>query len=288
MKEALPSPDVFRYLDFRRYMSDWFRWKKLKNPRFSHRMVARMAGRKGSGWFANIASGAKTPSAASVRDLVGVMRLDGEAAEFFELLASLATARTIEERTERLEQIFSHPLSEKVRQVEGAYWEYLSEWYHVAIRELAALGDFCPDADWVRRRLSFRLSHDEAVKGIETLRRLGMIARDEEGRWRAAEPHVETGAEISGVIGFHYHRAMLRLAERSLELPGSSRFVGAATLPVSADRVEGLRQEVFAFLRKMTSQAHLAEGDPEHVLQLNVQLFPFTTSGDGDAEDDVE
>lgn len=31
------SPVVFGYLDYRKYLRDWFDAKKLRNPRYSHR-----------------------------------------------------------------------------------------------------------------------------------------------------------------------------------------------------------------------------------------------------------
>ena len=31
-------PSVYDHLDHRAYLNAWFRWKQLKNPRYSHRL----------------------------------------------------------------------------------------------------------------------------------------------------------------------------------------------------------------------------------------------------------
>ena len=36
-------PDLYAYLDYRKYLEDWFDARKAANPRFSHRMFARRA-----------------------------------------------------------------------------------------------------------------------------------------------------------------------------------------------------------------------------------------------------
>ena len=42
----MSAPSPYDYLDYRAFLGAWFEHKKQANPRFSHRMFARMAGQK--------------------------------------------------------------------------------------------------------------------------------------------------------------------------------------------------------------------------------------------------
>ena len=40
----MDGAEIYRYLDYRKFLADWFREKKEANPLFSHRAFARKAG----------------------------------------------------------------------------------------------------------------------------------------------------------------------------------------------------------------------------------------------------
>ena len=54
------SPVVFGYLDYRKYLRDWFDAKKLRNPRYSHRAFSRRTGQRSPSFLADVIKGAET------------------------------------------------------------------------------------------------------------------------------------------------------------------------------------------------------------------------------------
>ena len=153
LSSSRPLPQVHRYLDFRKFLGDWFTAKKQLNPKFSHRMFARLAGQKSPSLLHHVIRGDRNLTAFTTEAFARAMKLPASEAAFFGLLVKLGQATTDEERNEAWERIAATRRFREARTVEGAGFEYLSHWYYPAIRELALRPDFVADPDWVAERL---------------------------------------------------------------------------------------------------------------------------------------
>ena len=270
------APVVYGYLDFRRWIEDWLRWKRVKNQRYSYRVFARASG-LAVGTLHNILSGRRSPSAESIACIARAIRLSAEEEAFFADLVLLTDGTEIAIRNAVLERVLAHPEVQEVRRLEGQYVTYVSHWYHVAIRELAQLPGFRADPHWIAGSLGHGVTHEQVASGLETLLALGLLVPDETGTLRPAELRTETPPQVAGLAFLRHHEEILALTTAALRtVPPQERFYGAVTLTLPAARFEELRNELLAFLRGMMNRLDQPDQAPDCVYQLNAQLFPLT------------
>ncbi len=272
------GPDVYRYLDYRLYLRDWFDAKKAANPRFSHRLFARLAGQSSPSLLLQVIAGKRNLTPATVEAFVGALGLATERATFFARLVALDQARSEDERNAAWAHISASRRFRAARELEGAGFEYLSQWYYPAIRELAWRPDFDPDPGWIAKRLRPRITESQARKAVERLLAMGLLAA-EDGRTRPADGSVVTPHEVSSLAVRNYHRGMLGLARDSIErFPGTERHLSAVTVCIPRSLVPRLKQELDAFQERLLDLCDAEVDRAEQVHQLHLCLFPLSTA----------
>lgn len=276
MNTSLPSP--YDYLDYRRYLAEWFRVKKELHPGFSHRVFARRAEQKNPSLLHHVIEGRRNLTEGSLESFVRALSLRAGEAQFFRLLVELDQAKTAEARNLAWEQISATRRFREARKIDRGAFEYLSNWAYPAIRELARRADFRPDPAWIAAQLQPAVSVTEAARALVVLVDLGLLV-EAEGTLVAAEASVATPPEVTGLAVANYHRGMLERAAESIErFPGAERHLIAITVGVPASLVPVLKAESNAFLERMMHLCDSSAQDTDRVMQLNLQLFPLTTS----------
>jgi len=277
---SLPTP--YDYLDYRRFLAEWFKAKKKANPRYSYRLFARQANQRSPSLLHHIIEGKRNLTAATTEAFVGAMKLRAGEARFFQLLVELDQAKTPEQRNEVWESIASTRRFRDARQVEGASFAYLSTWYLPAIRELVQRPDFVDDPDWIAQTLRPRISAKEATEALATLTDLGMLVRDEHGLLTLAEDTVVTPPEVVSKLAVrNYHVGMLARAAESIDtFEPEERHLVAITVAAPEALMARMKDEANAFLERMMNLCDDAGDDADRVYQMNVQLFPLTDRRD--------
>lgn len=272
---ALPTP--YAYLDYRAYLSDWFTAKKKANPKFSHRMFARLAGQKSPSLLHHVIHGARNLTPATTTAFSGAMKLPTAEAEFFALLVRLGQATTDDERNEAWERIAATRRFREARKVDGAGVEYLSHWFYPAIRELAYRPDFRDEPDWIAQTLRPKVPRSRVARALEVLRELKLLVEDDHGTLRPADATVVTPHEVAGLAVHNYHQGMLSRAAEAIDaFAPEERQFGGLTVAVPEELVPVLKQELAAFQERFLHLCDTAEAPAERVYQLNIQLFPLS------------
>lgn len=268
-------PDIYSYFDYREWLRDWLGWKKETVPLYSYRVFARHA-RLGTGTLPNILAGIRAPSDASIEGIALATHLDARAALYLRKLVDLVHAPDLETRNRLLEELLLLPEVRAIRPLEGVYVASLSHWYSVAIRELAQLPGFRADPAWIGPRLAHPVTTAEIEAELRALLELGLLVEGEDGQVRAAELRLETPSQVQGLAYARYHEEMIGLARASIgSMRSDERFVSALTLPVPKGEEAWLRNEIFAFMKRVRAQMDKRSGPAASVQQLNIQLFPL-------------
>lgn len=269
-------PNVYEYLDFRRYLGDWFASKKQRNPKFSYRMFARMAGQKSPSLLHHVVRGDRNLTAATTEAFVRAMKLSVPDAAFFGLLVQLGQATTDTERNDAWERIAATRRFREARLVEGAGFAYLSHWYYPAIRELAHRDDFRADPAWIASTLRPRITAAKATRALRELMAMRLLV-EHEGRVRPAEASVVTPHEVAGLAVHNYHAGMLARAREAIDaFDPEERHFGGLTVAVPADLVPRLKEELVAFQERVLNLCDSASGASDQVYQVNLHLFPLS------------
>jgi uncharacterized protein (TIGR02147 family) len=274
MQSTLPTP--YDYLDYRRYLAEWFRAKKEANPRFSYRVFARRAEQKNPSLLLQVIEGRRNLTEATTEAFVTALSLRAGEAQFFRLLVELDQAKSADVRNQVWEQLSATRRFREARRIDRGAFEYLSNWAFPAIRELARRPDFRREPEWIAEQLRPRITPAEAAKALEVLLDLGLLV-EEDGALVAAEASVATPPEITRLAVANYHRGMLERASEAIErFPGDERHLIAVTVGMPTSLMPVFKAEANAFLERMMHLCDSSTEDTDRIMQLNVQIFPLS------------
>ena len=271
-------PSVFAYLDYRRFLSDWYDAKKKVNPRFSHRAFVRRTGQRSPSLLADVIAGRRNLTAAGLEGFQRALGLDRTAARFFRLLVQLDQAETPAEKNAVWTDITASKRFRESRRLEGDSFRYLSTWYLPAIRELANRADFRDDPAWIARQLRPPIRTKEAADALATLFDLELLVRDEQGQITHGGGSVVTPSEVTGLAVHNYHDGMLvRAREAVVRVPPAERHFVAVTVTVPPSLVPALKEELNAMQARILELCSGTELPADQVMQFNLHFFPLST-----------
>ena len=269
------KPDIFEYLDYREYLRDFYQDGK-EHAGCSYRSLARKAGFTSPNFYKLVMDGERNIGPESVEKFADALELQGDERRFFADLVEFSQADEVEERNAAFERIASRQRFRQARRIDQSMFEYLSNWYHPAIRELAARPDFEADPEWVGEHLTPSVSREKIAESLDLLFDLGLLECDERGEVTRGDPSLTTGHEVKALGVGNYHRQMLERAAESLEaFSGEVRDISALTVCIDDDMIEDFKERIHTFRERLLHRADDAE-DPASVYQLNIQFFPLT------------
>jgi uncharacterized protein (TIGR02147 family) len=272
----MKKPDLFAYLDYRKFLKDAFEAMQARDPKISYRSMAKEAGFTSPNFLQLVISGKRNLSSAQLPGAVKALGLNKQEADFFANLVGFDQAKDFEEKNFHYQKMLRSRKYAATKAVEKGQFEYFDQWYHPAVRELLVHKDCDGSAAWVAERIHPRITAPQAEKSIELLQRLGLVKRDEAaGRWVQTDAIISTPAEVASLAIANYHRSVLKLASDSIEAFGSKeRDLRAVTLGIPHSMFPEVKRRMEAFWRDLLSLADGAKG-VEDVIQINLQLFPM-------------
>jgi uncharacterized protein (TIGR02147 family) len=277
-----PSPrrrspiDVFRYLDYRAFLADFYKARKRKG--YSYRAFSRAAGLGAPNYLKLVIAGQRNLTPPMAARFASACGLAGDAAEYFQQLVEFNQATTVTRRNEGYAKINAFDRYRRGHKLELAHSAYHSTWYLPAIRELVTSPHFDEDPERLAALLVPKIKPSDAKFALETLLELGLIERDPHGRLRQTTAVVSTGPETVGLHIANYHAEMMRRAASAMELvPAAQRDISSITFCVSAEGLSRVKKRIQEFRRELIALVE-AERERTQVVQLNLQLFPLSVS----------
>lgn len=273
----IAPPDIFAYLDYREYLSAWFEWRKSENPRFSHRLFARMAEQRSPSLLLQVIQRKRNLSDATAGAFARAMKLDAEQTACFSLLVAFDQAPTEDERNEAWKALHAERRFREARRIEGDGFTYLSHAWIPAIRELAACPGFKEDPAWIASKLKPPITEAQATEALALLMDLRMLVRGEDGRLHPVDVSVATRKEVGTLAVHNYHREMAERSRQNLaEVPPEERHYLGLTVAIPPSLVPVLKEQLNAL---QTRLLELCDGTPDlkrRVVQINLHMFPLS------------
>lgn len=272
--------NVFDYLDYRKFLKEFYEEKKAQKPTFSHRYIASATGIDSS-TFTKVINKQRNLSLNLAAKLIRVLKFKKKEADYFNLLILFDQSDNHEEKKMYLEQILSLR-SVETKTLDAQEYEYFENWYFIAIRELLGFYRFKDDFNTLAAILTPPISPKEAKKAITRLEALGLIHKNDKGYYEPTERHVTTGDNWASVAITNYQLSTLRLAvEAVTRFPRRSIDFSTMTLKLSEAGLELVREKMKQ-LRKELAALEGSEPNPTSVYQVNLNAFPLTKTNIGD------
>lgn len=285
----MEKPDLYRYLDFRAFLRDWFAWRCEQDPKFSRRQFARLAGKRSPGLLTTVMEGERRLTPPMVRAFAGAMDLGAEESAFFSALVQLEQATTTQARNEAWNRVSATRAFREARPLQGASVEYLSHWWYPVVRELAYRHDFRPDPAWIARRIRPTITEPQARAALEALQTLGMLVEADNGAMKPADGLVTTPHEVAGLAAHNYHHGMLDRAIEAIEAyEPADRHMVAATIPVPDALIPELKQEINALQQRVLDLSEQHADQAQRVVQVHLVLFPLSDASEEEVGENPE
>ena len=277
MSTEQKKPMIFSFSNYREYLEAVYHWKgKQQKGRFSYRAFASLIGFASPNYMQLIIKGKKNLSSDAVHKIAKALKLNRKEYDFLEALVDFNQAKTSETKERYLEKMLSFKDFLTAQKITKDQYAYFSKWYFVAIRELIGLEGFKPDPVWVGKQLRPQISSSQAEDALKLLKRLGMIQKNDDGKWVVSEAHLTTEREVVSTYVKQFHKQMIKRAFDSIEQSGKTREVSSLTMSINKAQFKEVRKRIADFEEEI--QNFLSEKDEpaDRVCQLNYQFFHLT------------
>lgn len=282
------APDVWEYRDARAFVRDRSAWKRAHERGFSYRKLAWLADLASPGYVQAFVAGRRNLRPETAQRLGGALGLDAAGAAFFAQLVAWNQAPDGVAREAAWQALTTAAARRGRGQLSGARLRYLMHAYIPVVHAMASLAGFRPDPAWIAPRTVPPIRPDEARHALAVLQELGLLEIGADGAFQLHEPVLETEPGARSRWMREYHRAMLRLSERSLDLldHDDRRTVGF-TVTVPRERLPELLALSETMLRELFDRVLAWQEDLDDVagdvVQCSLQAFRLTRTGEGDS-----
>jgi len=274
--------DIYLYLEYRKYLNDYYFFKKRITPSFSFRSFSHRAGFSTPNFLQLLIQGKRNLKRSSISSVSRAIGHAEEEARYFEAMVFFDQAKTIHEKTRYFTALSEARKPYQISAVTDMQFEHFNTWYHKAIRELLGFYAFDENEKYAYRRLATMLSppitESEARKSVRLLMKLGLLRKDDKGRIVQTDRFISTGDEVNSLFIRTFHQAMIDRAREAVDrIPPPERDISSLTVTVSDKGFAMLKQEIQLFRKRLLDAVKL-DTDPRSVYQVNFQLFPLTNA----------
>ena len=266
--------NVFDYYDYRKFLRDSYEEMHSKNVKFSYRFIQNKTGID-PGFLVKVFNGHKNLPEKAIPRFIKLLKLDERQAEYFTNLVFYGRAKSDIQKQNYFEKLISYkkPIC---RVIESDAYEFYSKLYYTAIRELIGIYPFTGDFKELASLLVPQITTSEAKEGVELLERLGLISKDQHGRYNQTDRFITTGEKCRKNAARTFHKEMIQLANDALEqIPQELRDISTITATLSFDGFSKLKNKMTEFrneILKIVQEEKNATG----VYHLNFHLFPIS------------
>ena len=270
------SPNIFAYINYRTYLKDFYEAKKKSNPKFSYRLFSRLAGFSSPNFFKLVILSQRNLSVESLDKVCAALKIKAREADFFSALVAFNQSRTHQEKKFFFEKLRYFKEFDEIKNIDRGSYEYLSKWYHVAIRELTLVSGFRENPFWISEKLNGQVSPQQVMDSLKLLEKLKLIRRNADNQLRPTSRNLSTEPEILDLSVSDLHHQMIRLAADSVDkTPAEYRDISAVTIAVDRATFLEAKKRIQNFRRELNVLLSACK-KPDAVYQLNFQLFNLT------------
>lgn len=277
------KPSIYDYVDYRIFLSDSLKHIQSKNAKYSATAYVRQAGfgENSRGYFNLIMNGKRNLSSSTILGFAKTLKLSEKETFHFENLVYYNQATTEKEKAlyfERISKSMKGKVSPAFELLKSQY-NYFSNWYMVAIRELIETDGFTEDYDFISKRLRNKVSKKEIINAINDLINLGLVKRDEKGRLVQTSELINfTDSSMNFTVVNAIHAQFLDKAKETLrEDDYNYRSISSVVMATDKENFEKIREEIKAFREHILNKYATSNNKVDCVLNLGIHLNHITS-----------
>lgn len=269
------KPEIHAYHDYREFLRDWLAYRKASQSRFTVREFSKRSG-IAQGYITMVLSGARSLSLKALDKISVALELTESELMHLRRLVTLSESGNQEAQLGALSEIQRSRAYRKLNPKEFEAYRYLSHWYYVAIRELAALPEFRLDAEWIQQRLEHKVSVAEVISALDFLFDQGFMQLSSDGSVSFKKKQVDCMGGVYRLALARFHSEMLGMAAKSIAVTERERrHILGHTFAIPEDRFGDLR-EILEDTLKRIQELGSRSVKPESVFHVALCAYPLT------------
>jgi uncharacterized protein (TIGR02147 family) len=268
------SLSIFNYLDYRKFLLDYFLNKKKGQDSFSYRLLAQRANIN-AGTLVRVVKGSRNISLEICLRLAQALKLTKRETDYFQLLVLYNQANGHTEKNTHFEKIlsFKNPC---LKLLDPELFDFFSNWYNVAIKELLSIIKYKGDFQSVAKTIVPSITPEEAKQSLLTMERFGIIKKQKDGSYELVNKLISTPDSWKSLAINNFQIAMSKLAIDAFDrFPREQRDVSTMTFSVSDDGLNKIKERIKLFQQDIV-QIVKDDSSVNRVYEMNVQLFPMS------------
>ncbi len=271
--------NIYDYLDYRKFLKDYYDFQKKNQSSFSYRQFSKIAGFKSPNFLKLVMESQRNLSKSGILKFSTALKLNKNQSEYFYHLVLMNQSEKDHEKEIHYKSLTKIAPHTKRKSLGMDAHRYCSHWIYPVLREMIELNIFEEDPYWIARRLNFQVSIPEIRSALKFLIDEEYIKRTSSDTLEVAEKILTTPDEIASLSYRNYHRQMLHQAEEALNtIPLEDREFGSVTFILPENAIQELKERIKQFRQEIHHWAveQSSTNNGELVTQLNIQLYPHT------------
>ena len=270
---------IYEYLDYRKYLKDYFAEQKESSSFFSFRYVEKRINVDASN-LSKIVQGKRHISDLAFKPFVELLKLDEKESGYFNLLIKFSKSRSDSKRREFFEMLMNFNAITANRVQESRY-EFYQKWYYTAV---LALLYFFPAkyGEWrkIGQQLTPTITEDQAKEAVELLERLNFIKVSSNGNILHTDSIITSGEQYKSVILDSFQKQSIKLALDAMDrAKAEERYISTLSVTLSKESYQKIKAITAEYRKAVLKE--VAESDKtDRVYQINLQLFPLSEKWD--------
>ena len=255
--------NLFKYLNYRDYLKDFYQYKKSQNPHFSYASFAIKAKINTPNYLKRVIDGERSLNAESIPKFCFGLELSPKESIYFEALVNFNQSKDedIKRHYWGIMRKASEDVPGAVLEVLGQQFEAFSHWYILPVRELVLLQDFHESPANIVKLMKNKITKKEAEHALETLFKLNMLKRDESGRLCQTQPIVRYSQEVINLSIREFHRQMLNRAHEALNEDEFGTWnARALSLAIKNEDFQEIYQKISDFIFGLNKEYSFEDG----------------------------
>lgn len=274
-----PMAPILQYQDFRRYLQDFYDWKKRTSV-FSWRDYSKMAGFTSPVFMKQVCEGKANLGKKATVKVADAFKFTGIERDYFFNMVLFAQAKTDDKKRFAYAEMQSIAKASKVNLIGAEAYQYYDSWVHPVVRELApAMPGAMPKE--IAGKCVHEVSAKEVKESIEFQVRAGLLKKTDDGNYSQTDKLLGGDTQSMSLAVRSMNRQMATFAVDALDrFAADERYVAGVTMGVS----DGAFEKIVETLKQCRNQVLeiIANDDKvDRVLRLNLQLFPLTQKIEG-------
>ena len=224
--------NIYSYLDYRKFLMDYYSSRKVREKDFSYTVWANEAGLTSRSYIRLVVSGKRNITLSYLEMLLMTLKLNKKETAFFKALVLFNQSTNLEEREFHWKEVIRN-MDVKASNHQIDTYKFLSSHWCPKILSVVTLSDIDRSLKGLAQILD--LSEKEVKSHLEILETLGMLYEQDE-QWLSTQTSYTVNSEYNNLALQSFHKNSLLQAIDKIELDSRERFFNSLLLSLSEDQ----------------------------------------------------